>query len=201
MQRSRTSRRMQGLQRSRTSRRMENCDGSILWIEFSKMVESGEWTGLHFAALKAPHPTGTCAEHMLSVPRRVLANKLHPALSAFRLGALLAAQEKWQAEAHQDGRASVLGLRQAACEQTPGHPPFQGAFPALARPLPLAPPGSPHTLSGGLGLDRSEWQHQSESVTSLTTGATFTTTEGLSRVTCLAPSKVRWSWGKRATRF
>ena len=27
-------------QRSRTSRRMQNCDGCILWIDFSKMVES-----------------------------------------------------------------------------------------------------------------------------------------------------------------
>ena len=44
MQRSRTSRRMQSLQRSRTSRRMQHCDGCILWIEFGKMVDSGEWT-------------------------------------------------------------------------------------------------------------------------------------------------------------
>ena len=26
------------------SRRMQNCDGCILWIEFSNMVVSGEWT-------------------------------------------------------------------------------------------------------------------------------------------------------------
>ena len=41
MQRSRTNRMMR-LQRSRTSRRMQNCDGCILWIELSKMVESGD---------------------------------------------------------------------------------------------------------------------------------------------------------------
>ena len=41
MQGSRTNRMMR-LQRSRTSRRMLNCDGCILWIEFSKMVESGD---------------------------------------------------------------------------------------------------------------------------------------------------------------
>ena len=29
---------------SRTSRMTQNCDGRILWIEFSKMVESGDWT-------------------------------------------------------------------------------------------------------------------------------------------------------------
>ena len=32
------------LQRSRTSRRVQHCDACILWIEFSKVVESGEWT-------------------------------------------------------------------------------------------------------------------------------------------------------------
>ena len=32
------------MQRSRTSRRMQHCDGCILWIEISKIVESGEWT-------------------------------------------------------------------------------------------------------------------------------------------------------------
>ena len=37
-----SSRRMQGLQSSRMSRRRQNCDGCILWIEFSKMVERGE---------------------------------------------------------------------------------------------------------------------------------------------------------------
>ena len=30
------------MQGSRTSRRMQNCDGCILWIESSKMVESGD---------------------------------------------------------------------------------------------------------------------------------------------------------------
>ena len=40
---------------------------------------------LHYAALTAPGPTGSRAEHvtdMLSVPRRIHANKLHAALSA-----------------------------------------------------------------------------------------------------------------------
>ena len=36
--------RMMRLQRSRTSRRTQNCDGCVLWIEFSTMVESGQWT-------------------------------------------------------------------------------------------------------------------------------------------------------------
>ena len=43
MQRSRTNRMMRS-QRLRTSRRMHNCDGCILWIEFSNMVESRQWT-------------------------------------------------------------------------------------------------------------------------------------------------------------
>ena len=43
------------------------------------------FAGLHFAALTAPCPTGARAEHvtdMLSVPRRIHANKQHAALSA-----------------------------------------------------------------------------------------------------------------------
>ena len=43
------------------------------------------FAGLHRAALTAPGSTGTRAEHitnMLSVPRRVHANKIHAALSA-----------------------------------------------------------------------------------------------------------------------
>ena len=78
------------------------------------------FAGLHHAALTVPRSTGTRAEHsadMLGVPRRVHANKLHAALSALfcrtsagtlpsgRSVALLAAKEKRQTEAHQDGRA------------------------------------------------------------------------------------------------
>ena len=43
------------------------------------------FAGLHYARLTAPGPTGSRAEHvtdMLSVPRRIHANKLHAALSA-----------------------------------------------------------------------------------------------------------------------
>ena len=102
------------------------------------------WIALR--GLTAPGPTGTRAKHitdMLSVPRRVHANKLNAVLSALFCGisagtltsaarwltahaALLAAQEKWQAEAHQDGRVPAHGLRQGACEPAPCHPPIQG---------------------------------------------------------------------------
>ena len=43
------------------------------------------FSGLHYAALTAPGPTGTRPEHitdLLNVPRRVHANKIHAALSA-----------------------------------------------------------------------------------------------------------------------
>ena len=43
------------------------------------------FSGLHYAALPAPGPTGTRPEHitdLLNVPRRVHANKIHAALSA-----------------------------------------------------------------------------------------------------------------------
>ena len=41
--------------------------------------------------------------------------------------ALLATQEEWQAEAHQDGRTPALGMRKTARESAPGHPPLQGS--------------------------------------------------------------------------
>ena len=43
------------------------------------------FSGLHYAALTAPGPTGTRPEHitdLLNVPRRIHANKIHAALSA-----------------------------------------------------------------------------------------------------------------------
>ena len=39
---------------------------------------------------------------------------------------VLAAQEEWQAETHQDGRAPALGPRQTACKPTSGRPSLQG---------------------------------------------------------------------------
>ena len=78
---------------------------------------------------------------MLSVSRRIHANKLHAALSAVfcrisagsLLGrplayshvALLTAQEEWQAKTYQDARAPAVGLRQAARQSAPGHPSLQ----------------------------------------------------------------------------
>ena len=81
------------------------------------------FSGLHYAALTAPGPTGTRPEHitdLLNVPRRIHANKIHAALSALfcRISAgtlppaarwlhtdtaLLATQEERQTASHQDG--------------------------------------------------------------------------------------------------
>ena len=47
------------------------------------------FSGLHYAALTAPGPTGTRPEHitdLLNVPRRIHANKVHAALSALFCG-------------------------------------------------------------------------------------------------------------------
>ena len=103
------------------------------------------FSGLHYAALTAPGPTGTRPEHitvLLNVSRRIHANKIHAALSALfcRISAgalppaakvahtdtaLLATQEERQTASHQDGRVPPLCLRQALGELVSGAPPHQ----------------------------------------------------------------------------
>ena len=86
------------------------------------------FAGLRNAARTAPGPTGTRADSRQQASRGVV-RLVQPDLRRHALlgrsVALLAAQEKWQAETHQDGRALALGLRQAARESASGHPPLQ----------------------------------------------------------------------------
>ena len=44
-----------------------------------------------------------------------------------------------------------------------------------------------------------DWQHQSDSITSLSTEATFATNRGAEQGDVLAPSRARWSWATRET--
>ena len=98
------------------------------------------FSGLHYAALTAPGPTGTRPEHitdLLNVPRRVHAKKIHAGAVctilqdlrrhvasrrqvAYPHAALQATQEERQTALHQDGRVPPLSLCQAPRESGSG---------------------------------------------------------------------------------
>ena len=82
------------------------------------------FAGLHFAALTAPGPSGTRLAERASLRARqqnpccsvrpLLQNvSWHAPASRPLAHACAVVEEKWQTETHQDGRAPVLGLRQA----------------------------------------------------------------------------------------
>ena len=129
------------------------------------------FAGLRCAALTAPGRTGTRIKRitdMLNEPGWVHANKIHAVLSALLCqisAGTLPSAARWLTRTRLCWQRKKIGkpsptemaelLRQTACESAPCHPPIQG--------LTYSP------------VARTEWQHQPDSVTSLTTGATFAT--------------------------